>query len=93
MESKEYVTPGRFKTGSIYTILNRMEHQGLLTSNKEKSEIGRTRRVYSITPQGTRLLKKGLNSVIKRKKIMEDLTVFFYEHFEKTPNNKKRGEI
>ena len=50
MESKGYVKPGRFKTGSIYTILNRMEHRGLLSSKKEKSEEGRIRRVYSITP-------------------------------------------
>jgi DNA-binding PadR family transcriptional regulator len=81
MESKGYVTPGRFKTGSIYTILNRMEHRGLLSSKQEKSEEGRIRRVYSITPKGTEILKRGLMGVLRRKKIMDKLTKFYYHHF------------
>jgi DNA-binding PadR family transcriptional regulator len=83
MESKGYVTPGRFKSGSIYTILNRMDHRGLLSSKKEKSEEGRIRRVYSITPEGTEILKKGLVSVLRRKKIMDKLTKFYYNYFIK----------
>jgi len=81
MESKGYVTPGRFKTGSIYTILSRMEHKGLLSSNQEKSEVGRTRRVYSITPKGTEILKRGLEDVLRRKKIMDKILKFYFEQF------------
>ena len=81
MESKGYVTPGRFSTGSIYTILNRMEHRGLLSSNQEKSEVGRIRRVYSITPKGTEILKRGLVDVLRRKKIIDKLLKFYFEQF------------
>ena len=88
METKGYVTKGRFKTGSIYTILNRMEHRGLLTSTQEKSEEGRSRRVYSITPHGINVLKRGLRGVIQRKKIMDELTDFYNEFFEEISDNE-----
>ena len=81
MESKGYVTPGRFSTGSIYTILNRMEHRGLLSSNQEKSEVGRIRRVYSITTKGTEILKRSLVGVLRRKKILDKLMKFYFEQF------------
>ena len=92
METRGYVAHGRFKTGSIYTILNRMEHRGLLASRQEKSVEGRIRRVYSITPIGTAILKRGLEGVIRRKKIMDELADFYHEHFGNLPNEKKRGE-
>jgi DNA-binding PadR family transcriptional regulator len=83
IESKGYVKPGRFKTGSIYTILNRMEQRGLLSSKQEKSEEGRIRRVYSITPKGTEILKRGLHGILRRKKIMDKLILFYQNHFTK----------
>lgn len=83
MESKGFIEPGRFKTGSIYTILNRMEGRGLLSSKKEKSEEGRFRRVYSITPKGTEILKRALMGISRRKKIMDKLTKFYYKNFIK----------
>jgi DNA-binding PadR family transcriptional regulator len=81
MESKGYVRKGRFKTGSIYTILNRLEHRNLLSSKKIKSDEGRTRRVYYITPKGTQVLERGLMGVLRRKKIIDELTEFYYRHF------------
>jgi len=81
MESKGFVTPGRFKTGSIYTILDRMEHRRLLSSKKEKSEERRIRRVYSITPKGTEILKRAFTGILRRKKIMDKLTKFYYKYF------------
>ena len=92
METREYVKPGRFRTGSVYTILNRMEHHGVVSSKQEKSEEGRTRRVYSITPKGTEILKRGLEGVIGRKKIMDELAAFYDEHFRNTSSEEKRGE-
>jgi len=89
MESRRYVIPGRFRTGSIYTILNRMEHRGLLASKQEKSAEGRTRRVYSITPKGTEVLKRGLEGTLRRKKIMDELAAFYHEHFENIPKEKE----
>ena len=56
LQTRGYVREGRFKTGSLYTILNRMEHKGSLTSTHEESESGRPRRVYSITQEGKKYL-------------------------------------
>jgi DNA-binding PadR family transcriptional regulator len=81
MENNEYVKSGRFKTGSIYTILNRMEHKGLLISNQEISEEGRPRRVYSITSRGKEILKRGLEGITIKKELIDDLTKFYYEKF------------
>jgi DNA-binding PadR family transcriptional regulator len=83
MESEGYVKPGRFKTGSIYTILNRMEHRGFLSSSQEKSEEGRPRRVYYITPKGTEILKRGLKGILRRKNIINKLTKFYQRHFNR----------
>jgi DNA-binding PadR family transcriptional regulator len=89
MESRGYVTPGRFRTGSIYTILNRMEQRGLLVSIQEKSEEGRSRRVYSTTQKGREILKTGLEGIIRRKKIMDELATFYDEHFKDVPNENE----
>jgi DNA-binding PadR family transcriptional regulator len=40
LESRGFVVPGRFKTGSIYTILKRMEHRGLLSSEEGRGDPG-----------------------------------------------------
>ena len=91
MESKGYVTLGRFSTGSIYTILHRMEHRGLLSSNQEKSDVGRSRRVFSITAKGIEILKKGLEGVLGRKKIMDKLVKFYYEQFTEKKCSTRKG--
>jgi len=80
MESRELVETGRFETGSIYTILNRMEKHELLISEKKEADSGRIRRVYSVTPKGVEALRKGLLAVKKREKITEELL----EYYEKT---------
>jgi len=81
MESRGFVARGRFKTGSIYTILKRMEHRGFLTSEEERSESGRPRKTYKVTPMGIEALKMGLRGVIRRKQIMDDLASFYREQF------------
>jgi PadR family transcriptional regulator PadR len=81
MELKGYVKPGRFRTGSIYTILNRMEQQGLLSSCQVKSKMGRPRRVYSITIKGTTLLKRGLENIDRRRNIWDKLLNYYNSQF------------
>jgi len=80
MEVRGYVRSGRFETGSIYTILNRMEKRGLLSSVKS-AETGRVRRIYSITEAGEEALKRGLEGVIHRKTIMDELADYYRQHF------------
>jgi DNA-binding PadR family transcriptional regulator len=80
MEGRNLVETGRFETGSIYTILNRMEKAELLVSEKIEADSGRIRRVYSVTPKGVEVLRDGLLAVKKRKKITNELV----EYYEKT---------
>lgn len=81
MEQRGYVQEGRFKTGSIYTILNRMEHRGVLTSRQEQSTAGRPRRIYTITREGADALKQGLEYMLRRKKFLDKLEEYYVKHF------------
>jgi DNA-binding PadR family transcriptional regulator len=60
-----------------------MEERGLLESKWEKIEGGPDRRVYSLTDKGVEALKMGLESIIKRKMLFDDLVKFYHENFEK----------
>jgi len=82
METRGFVESGRFETGSIYTILNRMEKHELLTSKKMKGDSGRIRRVYNITEEGEKTLVKGLRSIIQWTKVTEELVEYYEEQFK-----------
>lgn len=99
LESRGYVRSGRFETGSIYTILRRMERHGLLLSTKGESESGRVRRIYRITSMGQEALRRGLENIIRRKKMMDELADYYRERFmtnsadqSHKPDSKKREE-
>jgi DNA-binding PadR family transcriptional regulator len=81
MEARGYVQSGRFETGSVYTILNRMEKRGLLSSVKSSADTGRVRRVYSLTEAGLEALRRGLEVVIQRKAMMDELVEYYHETF------------
>lgn len=75
------VQPRRLESGSVYTILRRMEHRGLLSSEWERAESGPDRRIYRITENGVEVLRIGLEAMIRRKALMDDLVIFYREHF------------
>jgi DNA-binding PadR family transcriptional regulator len=81
LQSRGYVREGRFKTGSLYTILNRMENKGSLTSTHMESESGRPRRVYSITEDGKLHLKNGLRYMLRRKRFLDEMEEYYRKHF------------
>lgn len=81
LQNRGYVHEGRFKTGSLYTILNRMENKGSLTSTKQESQSGRPRRVYSITEEGKTHLKRGLQYMLRRKKFLDEMEEYYRRHF------------
>ena len=81
LQTRGYVREGRFKTGSLYTILNRMEKKEILTSTHEESESGRPRRVYSITEDGRSHLKNGLQYMLHRKKFLDEIEEYYRLHF------------
>ena len=45
-----------FKEGSLYPVLHRLENEGFVVSYREKSESGKERKYYHITPTGMELL-------------------------------------
>jgi len=59
-------------------------------SKWEEVEGGLDRRVYKLTSEGVEALKIGLTSIIKRKRLFEDLINFYYKNFEKS--GKEEGE-
>jgi DNA-binding PadR family transcriptional regulator len=74
----------KLESGSIYTILRRMEKGGLLNSKWEKVDGSLERRVYNLTEKGIEALKMGLKSIVKRKMFFNDLIKFYYKNFENT---------
>ena len=61
---KELVHHGySISPGTLYPILHEMERNGLLKSEKKRME-GRIRKVYTITNEGVKVLKK-LRSFVK----------------------------
>jgi DNA-binding PadR family transcriptional regulator len=74
----------RIEPGSIYTILRRMEAAGLLKSRWEHMESGPDRRIYTITEAGTEALRTGLEVIVRRKALTDDLIEFYMERFAKS---------
>ena len=52
----------RFRHGTLYPILHRMESEGLIKGSWAKGE-GRRKKVYALTPAGRRHLSGGTNRV------------------------------
>jgi DNA-binding PadR family transcriptional regulator len=74
--------PDKIEPGAIYITLRRMEHRGLLTSRWEEKESGPDRRIYTLTEEGRRVLKTGLEAVKLQKVVLEDLTNYYETHFK-----------
>ena len=87
LKKRKLVKKNRFKTGSLYTILNRMEEKGTLSSQKEESEEGRPRRVYQITEIGKAHLKQGLEYMLRRKRFLDEMEKYYLKHFPETQVN------
>ena len=68
-------------SGSIYTILRRMENAGFLDSEWDDSSSRLNRRVYRLTEMGMEKLKEGHFRVENQKKILDEMSSFYEEHF------------
>jgi len=71
----------KVETGSIYTVLRRMERRGLLKSEWEDVKTRPDRRIYKVTKSGAEALKSGLQTIAKRKVLMDDLAKFYSKNF------------
>lgn len=73
----------KLEPGSIYAVLRRMEERGLLASTWESYNSGPDRRVYTVTETGAEVLKAGLNTIVRRKRLFDDLIKFYESNFQR----------
>ena len=93
LQERKLVREGRFKTGSLYNILNRMEEKGTLNSTQEESKEGRPRRVYSITQEGKAYLKQGLEYMLRRKRFLDEMEKYYYRYFPEAQGNGEQENV
>ncbi len=67
--------------GSLYTILRRMEKDGLLESTWDDEHSRLNRRVYTLTESGVQRLKNGRIMVKNQLDILHDIQKFYDAHF------------
>lgn len=75
------------KTGSLYTILRRMEKDGLLESKWDEEPSKLKRRIYRPSKEGIEILKNGRKRVEEQKRILDEMTTFYKEHFREDLNS------
>jgi PadR family transcriptional regulator, regulatory protein PadR len=84
LNTRGFLNRDSLEAGSMYTILRRMEHHGLITSEWEEMEAGADRRVYTVTPLGAEVLENGLRVMLHRKALLDDLAFYYKQHFQGT---------
>jgi DNA-binding PadR family transcriptional regulator len=91
LNKRGFLQQDRLEAGGVYTILRRMEHRGLITSVWEEQESGPDRRIYTITIEGAEILKEGIETMLSRKTLLDDLATYHRDHFQskQTEANKK----
>jgi PadR family transcriptional regulator, regulatory protein PadR len=71
----------KIKSGTMYTTLRRMEKENLIISSWKQNKSGPNKREYHATKQGKEYLKNYLEIIIERKKMIDRMAEFYYEHF------------
>ena len=71
----------KLKPGSLYTILRRMEHSGLLNSIWEKIDNSRDHRTYNLTEKGFEMLRRGKTMIEDQQEVLNELAKFYKLHF------------
>ena len=84
IEKIEEITQGahKVKTGTVYTVLRRMQEKGLLKSNWKESTNGPNKRIYQPTKKGEKQLKVWLEMIIERKPMIDNMVNFYNKHFK-----------
>jgi len=76
--------------GSLYTILRRMEKDGLLESTWDDENSRLNRRVYKLSESGVQRLKDGQVMVKNQLNILHDLQLFYDKHFAEIQEEAKK---
>lgn len=83
LNKRGYVKPGTLETGTVYTVLRRMDNTGLLDSEWEEKQSGPDRRIYKITQAGTNFLIQGTEEMVLRRSLVEDLALYYISNLMK----------
>jgi DNA-binding PadR family transcriptional regulator len=75
------------KLGSLYTMLRRMEHAGVLKSTWEYRSRGLNRRIYALTSKGHEMLRSGQILIREQRKILDEMLTFYQHHFNEANRN------
>ncbi len=89
LQKRGFIQEGRLEAGTVYTVLRRMEHHGLLESRWEEQE-GPDRRVYTVTPEGSEVLRAGLEVMLRRKAVLDDLAAYYRSRFGATERSETK---
>ncbi len=82
LNNRGFLKKESLEAGSVYTILRRMENHGLITSKWEEKAEGVDRRVYTVTSIGAEVLKNGLEVMLQRKALLDDLASYYKQRFQ-----------
>ena len=72
------------KHGSLYTILRRMEKDGLIESTWDKESSRLNRRVYTLSEEGIQRLTEGRSMVESQILILAEMKQFYDEYFRES---------
>ena len=75
------------KSGSMYTILRRMENEGLLESTWDEESSRINKRVYTLSKYGKIRLNEGRTLVEHQLDIFNEMNQFYDKHFKKSESN------
>jgi len=71
----------QIKSGSLYTILRRMEKAGLLESTWDKESSRLNRRIYTLPESGKQNLKEGSPMIESQLAILNEMKQFYDKNF------------
>jgi DNA-binding PadR family transcriptional regulator len=69
------------ESGTVYTLLRRLEHRGVLTSEWESEGATADRRIYKVSKKGEEMLKQALGTLKNRREVFNHLISYFDTHF------------
>lgn len=65
--------------GNLYRLLRAMEHEGLVESEWRRDLPGRSKRTYSLAPEGTRLLEAWATSLQQTEEVLASFRTHYQE--------------
>lgn len=77
LSKRGLVESTRLEAGTVYTLLRRLEHHGLVSSEWKETEAGPDRRVYKITLDGVMFLKSAISSLVQSKLVLDELLTYY----------------